>query len=184
MKYARAWEWENVWLVYSIFGLVLFPWIIAAWTVPDVADILRASPRGALAVPFWFGTLGIVIGLTSALGSFVPLLLLYPGRLRDTGLFVGASVLVTLVGLGLCTAAGLKRERCAGRDQTFRHGSFWTGIADLSCGDSTRGCGIQCSKSDSRYCDDRWSNPYRALLRISSVAEKNLDALQGSWTAV
>jgi L-rhamnose-H+ transport protein len=150
MKYARAWHWENIWLVYSVFGLVIFPWLIAAWTVPDIRGILGSAPRGAVTVPFWFGagwgvggllfglgvyrvglslTLGIVIGLTSAIGSLMPLLLLHPSRIVDTGLFVATSVIVTLLGLWLCTAAGLKRERTAGADQSFRHGSFWVGIA-------------------------------------------------------
>lgn len=148
MKYTKRWEWENIWLTYSVFGLVIFPWIIAAWTIPDLHGVLATAPQSALIVPFLFGaawgvggllfglgvhrvglslTLGIVIGLTSALGSVLPMLLLHPAQLLGTGLFVISSVAVTFVGLWLCTAAGLERERIVG-EKGFRRGAFWTGV--------------------------------------------------------
>jgi L-rhamnose-H+ transport protein len=150
MKYTRTWQWENIWLVSSLFGLLVFPWMIAAVTIPSLASVLADCPPRAILVVFLFGagwgvggllfglgvhrvglglTLGIVIGLTSALGSLVPLALFHPERLRDKiGLLVLASVAVTLVGLLLCTVAGVYRERGLSAGAAFRHGSYIAGV--------------------------------------------------------
>ncbi len=149
MKYTRIWEWENIWLAYSVFGLVIFPWAVAAWTIPDLGGVIRTAPASALIAPFLFGaawgvggllfglgvhrvglslTLGIVIGLTSALGSLVPMLFLRPEHLVDTGAFVAGSVVMTFIGLWFCTAAGLQRERSISKTG-FRRGTFWAGVA-------------------------------------------------------
>lgn len=150
MKYTRTWQWENIWLVSSLFGLLVFPWMTAAATIPSLASVLADCPPHAILVVFLFGagwgvggllfglgvhrvglglTLGIVIGLTSALGSLVPLALFHPERLRDKiGLLVLASVAVTMVGLLLCAIAGVYRERALSPGAAFRHGSYAAGV--------------------------------------------------------
>jgi L-rhamnose-H+ transport protein len=150
MKYTRTWRWENIWLASSMFGLLVFPWITAAATIPSVASVLADCPPRAILVVFLFGAgwgvggllfglgvhriglglaLGIVIGLTSTLGSLAPLALFHPERLRDKmGLLVLSSVVVTLVGLLLCTVAGIYRERGLSGGAAFRHGSYIAGV--------------------------------------------------------
>lgn len=157
LKFTRHWEWENLWVTSSLLGLVIFPWMIAAWTIPDLAMVLRSSPPASVAQVWLFGmgwgvggllfglgvhrvglsiTLGVVIGLTSSIGCVVPLALYHPDRLlQTTGLLVIAAVVVTLIGLLLCALAGLHRERqlppavSEAPVRPFRRGSYWAGIA-------------------------------------------------------
>ena len=49
MKRLSAWRWENIWLLYSLMGLLILPWIIALATVPHVGGVLQQSSAGALA---------------------------------------------------------------------------------------------------------------------------------------
>ena len=34
IKYAKVWKWENIWAVWAVFGMVIFPWLILFITVP------------------------------------------------------------------------------------------------------------------------------------------------------
>ena len=36
MKINRRWAWENNWLLFSLLSLVIFPWLIAFLSVPDL----------------------------------------------------------------------------------------------------------------------------------------------------
>src|ERR1017187_3049011 len=50
MKFARRWQWENVWLVFSIVWLLILPWALALTLVPlffKNREVLGTS-RGAL----------------------------------------------------------------------------------------------------------------------------------------
>jgi L-rhamnose-H+ transport protein len=156
LKFTRKWEWENIWLASSILGLVVFPWLIAVWTIPHLSAVLGDISLRSAAVVYLFGagwgiggllfglgvhrvgvslTLGIVIGLTSAFGSLVPLAIYQPHRFRETaGILLIAAVVVTFAGLWLCAIAGLHRERnlpdaAETGAKTFRRGSYWAGIA-------------------------------------------------------
>jgi L-rhamnose-H+ transport protein len=156
LKFTRAWEWENIWLASSVLGLVILPWTIATWTIPGVAAVLGTVPLHSVLVVFLFGaglgiggllfglgvhrvglslTFGIVIGLTSAFGSLVPLVLFHPERLRElAGALVVASVVATFVGFWFCALAGLHRERrlncCQPNPEIrrYRRGSYWVGV--------------------------------------------------------
>jgi len=39
MKFASHWNYENIWLVYSLTGMVVFPWLLVIATVPHPAEI-------------------------------------------------------------------------------------------------------------------------------------------------
>ena len=43
MRFARAWEWENIWFVSSLAGLVVLPWLIVLRTVPHPFALLLLS---------------------------------------------------------------------------------------------------------------------------------------------
>ena len=34
MKYAKAWRWENTWLIYAVVALLISPWALACGFVP------------------------------------------------------------------------------------------------------------------------------------------------------
>src|SRR6266849_3693013 len=45
MKRMPGWRWENSWLIFSLSGLIVFPWIINFATVPNVISVYSgASP--------------------------------------------------------------------------------------------------------------------------------------------
>ena len=73
-------------------------------------------------------TTAIVIGLTSTVGSLLPLLLWSPAVFQErAGILALGSVAMTLAGLLLCSVAGYRRER-QGTELTFRRGSYWSGV--------------------------------------------------------
>jgi L-rhamnose-H+ transport protein len=150
MRFARTWEWENVWFVASLAGLVFLPWAIAFHTVPfpwvainavALRDILFVALFGAGwgvgGLLFGLGvhrvglsiTTAIVIGLTSTVGSLLPLALWNPLEFtRRPGLLAIGSVAMTLCGLVFCSVAGYRRER-ESKHLEFRRGSYWSGVA-------------------------------------------------------
>jgi L-rhamnose-H+ transport protein len=133
MKRMPAWRWENAWLVYSVFGLLVFPWILALATVPEATGVLERASISTLIVVFLFGfgwgvgnilfglgvarvgmALGfaIILGVAAAVGSLLPFLLLQssqPFDKRSQALLAGLALVV--VGLALCSIAGQRRER-------------------------------------------------------------------------
>jgi L-rhamnose-H+ transport protein len=133
MKKLHKWRWENSWLVYSISGLLIIPWIAALTTVPKLGEVLAGASSGALwrvalfglgwgvgSVLFGLGIArmglavgyGLILGLIAPIGTFLPLVTLHPeqlGTARGVSLIVGTGVVVG--GIVLCAAAGKMRER-------------------------------------------------------------------------
>lgn len=136
LKLSRVWAWENSWLVFASMALVLIPISLAACLVPNLHHVYASvSPAGFL-LPVAFGfcwgiaqlTFGlaiaavgmamafaIVIGLSAALGSFIPLLVFHPHDLTGRpGIILLASVLILGAGLFLYAQAGRRREQESG----------------------------------------------------------------------
>lgn len=158
MKYARRWQWENIWLLYIGFGQVVFPLILVGLTAPKAwAAYVTAKPQAlAAAAVFGFGWgvgnvlsgigytmlgvglgLTIILGLAASAGSLIPLAVLYPERLASTpavALYLG--VFLMLAGLILCFRGGrvrqaqrLQKEITRGADlQAFGKGDLRTGV--------------------------------------------------------
>lgn len=132
MKMQPRWKWENLWLVFIVVACLAMPIIIVTSSVPGWTRLLASSPSGALAAALAFGfawgfgaisfgqsvdSLGVsiantlVIGLSSALGSLVPLIL--GGQLNGGAklLTLFAGIAAFLVGVVLCGQAGIRRDR-------------------------------------------------------------------------
>ncbi|MDD2462355.1 MAG: rhamnose/proton symporter RhaT [Lentisphaerae bacterium] len=133
-KRVKAWAYESYWLFYAIFGLVLFPWVLAVLTVPNLKDVLTQAPAGVLARCFGFGALwglggltwGLMIrylgiglglaigcGLCSATGTLIPPIVTGEAAdlVKDTGaVVVLLGVVVSLVGIALVGLAGKSKE--------------------------------------------------------------------------
>jgi L-rhamnose-H+ transport protein len=88
-KGVKGWAYESYWLVYAVFGLIIFPWILAVATVPNLAEVLRNAPVKVLAQCFGFGALWGLGGLTWGL------------MIRYLGIGLGLAI-----GCGLCSATG------------------------------------------------------------------------------
>lgn len=131
MDRTRGWTWEQSWLAFSLFGMIVFNWLITGLTIPQILDIYRSSLArdilllllfglgwGLGAVLFGLGmarlglALGypIIMGLIAALGALVPLLVFFPETLATLkgGLILGG-MLVVVIGILLCSRAGASK---------------------------------------------------------------------------
>lgn len=151
MKKLKDWRWENIWLIYSVAGLILVPALLAFVSVPRVGAVYANTPASniALVAVFGFGwglgstlfglgiaqlglALGfaIILGITSSVGSLLPLLLSNPEELATRrGLTLLAGLAIAIVGIIACSIAGAQREK----DQKGASGgaprkSFLTGL--------------------------------------------------------
>jgi L-rhamnose-H+ transport protein len=132
MKFTRSWAWENAWLAWSLFALVLLPLVVTALTVPHLADVYRNAGNGPVFLAAAFGagwgvaqvffglavesigialTFSIVLGISAAVGSLLPLLRLHSGQLfTAAGGGVIAGVVLVIIGVSICAVAGRRRE--------------------------------------------------------------------------
>jgi L-rhamnose-H+ transport protein len=133
MKFSRSWHWENTWLVYATLALIVIPVSLAAWAMPHLLAFYGSLGLRILLPPLLFGfgwgiaqvTFGlaiarvgmamafaIVIGLSSLLGSVIPLAVFHPGALTGRpGAVLLISALLLLWGLILYARAGHERDR-------------------------------------------------------------------------
>ena len=133
MKYTHKWNHENTWLIFCLTGMVIFPWLLTAGTVPALGQVYAATPARVLGYIVFSGLLwgvgatlvgvglnllgiglgfGIILGLSAAVGSIVPLLVLTPQKLfTPQGRFYVLGTLVMFAGIAVLAVAGLKRQR-------------------------------------------------------------------------
>lgn len=133
MKYARAWRWENTWLIFAVVALLILPWALACGLVPHFSEVYRGIPIATLLLPLIFGLLwgiaqvtfglgiaavgmalafAVVAGLSCLAGSLVPLVVLHPLEiLSPRGILLLVSIPILLVGLVLYGTSGRRRER-------------------------------------------------------------------------
>lgn len=146
MRYLGRWEWENVWSLFIISSCLLLPALIIGVTAPHSWAILLQVPARA----FWIAALtgfawgfgaimfgqsvsaiGIslantfVLAISSALGSLLPMLLLFPEKaLQRSGLMIFLGVLIDVLGIALCGKAGSLREKAAGAASQSERGDL------------------------------------------------------------
>jgi L-rhamnose-H+ transport protein len=154
MKFSREWQWEHMWLVWSFFGMLLIPLIVALqcganlWHVYDasgfyplvftliggmiwgVGTILfgLAIEKVGLALSF-----GIVLGTSSSIGTMVPFIIFHSDRLFSrTGLFTLGGISVIACGVVACICAGLSRDGDIRSSNTNRSSKVGLAICVLS----------------------------------------------------
>lgn len=149
MKFSRAWRWENTWLVYATFALLIIPLALAAWAVPHLLSLYSSLSLKSLLFPLLFGfgwgiaqvTFGlsiarvgmamafaIVVGLSALLGSVIPLAVFHPKALTgEVGGIFAVSAALLVCGLIQYARAGRERERHTG-DASSPKGSFRNGL--------------------------------------------------------
>lgn len=133
MKYLGRWNWENVWALFILVSCLILPAVMVFSFSGEAFEALKAVPTSALLYPLGFGgawgfgaimfgqgvsaigiSLGnsLVLGLSSSLGSLVPLWVLEPEKvLTERGLMIILGTAVTLVGVAFCGLAGRMREK-------------------------------------------------------------------------
>jgi len=154
MKHSRSWKWENLWLVFSIVGILIVPWTLSLVLVPGLATVFSGVAPRALLLPLVFGllwgfaqvtfglsfrfvgvalTLAVVSGLASLSGSLIPLLVFHPEDIfRPRGLLLLLSIPFLIVGLVFYGFAGRRREKEQASPEgtsSLQRGSFATGMA-------------------------------------------------------
>ncbi|HXS12092.1 MAG TPA: L-rhamnose/proton symporter RhaT [Acidobacteriaceae bacterium] len=149
MRLSRRWAWENTWLVYATLALVLIPTALLMWSLPHPIAFYASLPPRLLLLPVLFGfgwgiaqvTFGlsiertgmamafaIVIGLSSLLGSIIPLAVFHPEDLLGrVGIALFASAVLLGVGLVLFAQAGRERELLSASGSTAKR-AFRVGI--------------------------------------------------------
>lgn len=131
-KFTSRWKWENMWLSYSVFAYLLFPWLIAIATVPHLWQILAETSGRSWALIIFYGigwgigalTFGlgidavglalgfaIILGITASVGALMPLLVLSsPGHAHSQHLLIFCGIAVMLIGIVVCARAGRMKE--------------------------------------------------------------------------
>lgn len=148
MKFSRAWKWENTWLVYATFALLLIPVALAIWALPHLFAFYSGLHLWVLLPPLLFGlgwgiaqvTFGlaiaqvgmamafaVVIGLSALLGSLIPLAVFHPEALTGRpGVVFLLSAIILIWGIVLYAHAGRERDRSS--PQFVSSGSFRKGL--------------------------------------------------------
>jgi len=132
MRFLGRWEWENVWSLFIISSCLVLPAAILAAIAPQSWTILAHAPQHAIWIAIsagfaWgFGAImfgqsvsaigislanTLVLAISSALGSLLPMLLLAPQKFfSPAGKMIVTGVAIELIGITLCGIAGRKRE--------------------------------------------------------------------------
>ena len=138
MKFARRWQWENTWLIFSLLSLGIFPWALAIMLAGNLRGIYCSLLPGQLLLPFVLGaawgaaqvlfglsiarlgqalSFAIVISLGSLGGTLVPLL--FKSRAvfgSSSGALILSGLAVMLAGIALSARAGNSREQGAKKE--------------------------------------------------------------------
>jgi L-rhamnose-H+ transport protein len=132
IKYIKGWNWEVVWLVYSVFSLIVMPWLLTLLVIPNCIAVYTTCSGRAILLATLFGlgwgvaqvlygvglamlgvSLGnaLMIGIAATLGSGIPLIVLHPEQIFGSpGLSILLGVAIMLIGIYCCAIAGRARE--------------------------------------------------------------------------
>ena len=137
MKLARRWSWENIWLPFSILGLVLFPRLLVLKSIPHLEQAYAGIGWTTLAIPILWGVViytgsllfgrsivyigtalafALLVGSMSIVGVLMPLLLYSAAVLRTMGgAWILFGIAILFAALVACAKAGaLKATRTSG----------------------------------------------------------------------
>lgn len=154
MKYVRRWEWENTWALWSLLALIILPAVLAFSCVPSIPAVYREAGAATTGIVFLLGaawglaqvlfgkamdaigiglTFSIVLGLSAAAGSVLPMLHLGPGSVGSSAMgWIAGGLMLVLGGVATCAQAGRRREQ-ARAERTARSGSFLPGLIMALC---------------------------------------------------
>lgn len=135
--------WESYWFIFSIFGLLVIPFVWARIFVPDVFGAISVLPTGTIMFSILFGALwgisAILFGLainyigvalsfglcmsTGALaGSLLPLFRIENFSSKSSFLFIIIGLIIMTTGVILITYAGNLRDKLQTSDDSKKSG--------------------------------------------------------------
>lgn len=131
MKKTRRWGFENTWLVYSIVAMLVLNWAIALYSVPHLTAVYVRAGVTPVTMVFSFGliwgignllfgagiyligislTFPICIGLSTALGSLLPMAMRPQIFFTPGGATITLGIAVLVAGVIVCALAGLRLD--------------------------------------------------------------------------
>lgn len=156
MKYTSRWAWENTWLAWTIWALLILPALVTTATVPHLGRIYSSVAPGVLLLVILFGagwgiaqvffglavdaigialTFSLVLGTSAAVGTLIPLIHLHPERLHTSaGYGVLAGVALVILGVLVCAVAGRMRDKALASHRGASKGSVLGIALAILCG--------------------------------------------------
>jgi L-rhamnose-H+ transport protein len=141
-KNMPKWSFENIWLQYSVWAFILFPWITIAILAPQVLKIYAATPLYYLLIMtiggFLFGigqvgfalaidmigiglTFVICLGLSMSFGFLLPLILQHPNQISTPfGILTLFGTILAIAGLIIVSYAGQLRDKGKNLSDSFK----------------------------------------------------------------
>jgi len=142
VKFLRSWRWENMWWVFSLLSLVVFPWGLALLLVNHLGAVYAALSPSQLLAPIAFGAgwgiaqilfgisvarlgLGIayaiIVGIGAVLGTLVPLVAAQHNAVNSRALaMVLAGVSAMVLGIAITAWGGHLKDQI--KDQPSQAG--------------------------------------------------------------
>ena len=161
MTLTRHWQWEHIWLTFSILGMIVFNWILTLIFIPDIFWIYQDLPPGTLTTLILFGlgwgtgavlfgigmdklgmSLGypIIVGLVASMGELIPFLVFHSSDVVSLkGLLLGSGTILVILGIIFCSKAGSLKQGNTKKNEVDRKDSFLAGLL------ISIGAGILCS---------------------------------------
>lgn len=146
----KGWEWENYWLIYSLFAYVVVPAVSCMLFCPDFMSVLLSCPSGVICRIFFLGVLygicnltfglslkylGVSLGYIISLGLMMVLGTVIPPMLdgRISGMFAGSGgkmmvmgLAIGIIGVAVSAYSGYKKDTMSAPEQNsaldFRKG--------------------------------------------------------------
>lgn len=150
MKFTTKWNWENTWLAWTIFALLLLPPLVTLLTLPNLGAAYEQAGAGIILTVAAFGAgwgvaqvffglavysigialaFSIILGVSAAVGSLIPLARLHPEKVfTPGGLGIIAGVAVVILGVTVLAVAGRRREKILGTAPEPGKASFGRGL--------------------------------------------------------
>jgi len=132
MTLTKKWEWEHTWATFSLFGMLIFNWILTLIFLPNIFSVYSSVPSKDIVILILFGAgwgvgailfglgmdklgmaLGypIIMGLIASLGALMPLTIFFPNSLlAPKGLTLLAGTVLVILGIILCSIAGSQKQ--------------------------------------------------------------------------
>lgn len=132
LRYMKPLKWENFWGIYSLIALFLGPVLLAIVLVPNFSDALFSIPPTDFPLPILFGALWgigsilfglsvirlglsltytIILGLTTAIGTILPLFITRAPLKEQTLLLLVLGLLFVMSGIILSGYSGILRDK-------------------------------------------------------------------------
>jgi L-rhamnose-H+ transport protein len=146
MRFMGRWSWENVWAIFILIACVGLPVVVTWSTAGNFVPVLRATPGHAVAAAcltgfaWGFGAImfgqgvsaigmamsnTLVLALSAALGSFLPMMVLAPERLQQPqGIAIVCGTAIGLAGIVCFGFAGFGRDRSQASEMEEVRGSM------------------------------------------------------------